>query len=189
MDPKWLGEFLFGYVFNYKLLEYENAEGEKLFFFNKNKSEVKQNRIRFEFFPVGNRDIRLGRFDLCYCFDFSFPELGKRSDIKTFWTSCKNLASCKKKFLSKYSSQKVSIARKYLKCSQESKKILSDFWKSEPLEVRQECLKSCLNPFFSSSFEEFENELVGIFLVEFQDLWPENSKYSFLLLDRLRKKS
>lgn len=57
------------------------------------------------------------------------------------------------------------------------------------LEMRQECFKYCLNSFFSYSFEEFEDELVGIFLVEFRDLCPENSKYSFWLLDRLRRKS
>ena len=107
IDPKEIGEFLFEYGFNFKVLEHENAEGEKLFFSNKNKYEVilvksnwnpqencfwngiaarcagcngkffyhllKQNRIRFEFFPVANRDIRLGKFDLCYCLDFSFP--------------------------------------------------------------------------------------------------------------------
>lgn len=59
---------------------------------------LKQNMIRFDSFPIANENIRLERFDLCYCFDFSFPKLGKRSDIKTF------LTSCKKKFLSKYPS-------------------------------------------------------------------------------------
>ena len=54
---------------------------------------LKQNIIRFESFPVANENVRLGRFDFCYCFDFSFSKLGKRSDIKTF------LTSCKKKFL------------------------------------------------------------------------------------------
>jgi hypothetical protein len=225
IDPKGIGEFLFGYGFNSKVLEHENAEGEKLFFSNKNKYEVilvksnwnpqencfwngiaarfpgcnseffyhllKQNRIRFEFFPVANRDIRLGRFDLCYCLDFSFPELGKRSDIKKF------LASCKKKFLSKYPSQKVSIARKYLKLTAPVRKKAKRYYRIYEkvnhlrfeLEMRQECFKYCLNSFLSYSFEEFEDELVGIFLVEFRDLCPENSKYSFWLLGRLRRKS
>ena len=57
------------------------------------------------------------------------------------------------------------------------------------LEIRQECFRYCLNSFLSYNFEEFEDELVRIFLVEFQDLCPENSKYSFWLLDRLRRKS
>ena len=225
LDPKGIGEFLFGYGFNSKVLEHENAEGEKLFFSNKNKYEVllvksnwnpqencfwngiaarfagcngkffyhllKQNRIRFEFFPVANRNIRLGRFDLCYWFDFSFPEFGKRSDIKTF------LASCKKKFLSKYPSQKVSIARKYLKLTAPVRKKAKRYYRIYEkvnhlrfeLEIRQECFKSCLNSFLSYNFEEFEDELVRIFLVEFRDLCPENSKYSFWLLGRLRRKS
>jgi hypothetical protein len=225
VDPKRIGEFLLGYGFNSKVLEHENAEGEKLFFNNKNKYEVilvksnwnpqenrfwngiavrfagcngkffyhlfKQNRIRFGLFPVAERDIRLGRLDLCYCFDFSLPELGKRSDIKNF------LASCKKKFLSKYPSQKVSIARKYLKLTAPVRKKAKRYYRIYEkanhlrfeLEMRQECLKYCLNSFFSYSFEEFEDELVGIFLAEFQDLCPEDSEYSFWLLDRLRRKS
>jgi hypothetical protein len=40
VDPKGIGEFLFGYGFNSKVLEHENAEGEKLFFSNKNKYDV-----------------------------------------------------------------------------------------------------------------------------------------------------
>jgi len=32
IDPKGIGEFLFEYGFNSKVLEHENAEGEKLFF-------------------------------------------------------------------------------------------------------------------------------------------------------------
>ena len=40
IDPKGIGEFLFEYGFNSKVLEHENAEGEKLFFSNKNKYEV-----------------------------------------------------------------------------------------------------------------------------------------------------
>lgn len=225
IDPKGIGEFLFGYGFNSKVLEHENAEGEKLFFSNKNKYEVilvksnwnpqencfwngiaarfagcngkffyhllKKNRIRFELFPVANRDIKLGRLDICYCFDFSFPELGERSDIKKF------LADCKKKFLSKYPSQKVSIARKYLKLTAPARKKAKRYYRIYEkvnhlrfeLEMRQECFKYCLNSFFSYSFEEFEDELVEIFLVEFQDLCPENSKYSLWLLDRLRRKS
>jgi len=225
IDPKGIGEFLFGYGFNSKVLEHENAEGEKLFFSNKNKYEVilvksnwnpqencfwngiaarfagcnskffyhllKKNRIRFELFPVANRDIKLGRLDICYCFDFSFPELGERSDIKKF------LADCKKKFLSKYPSQKVSIARKYLKLTAPVRKKAKRYYRIYEkvnhlrfeLEMRQECFKYCLNSFFSYSFEEFEDELVEIFLVEFQDLCPENSKYSLWLVDRLRRKS
>ena len=225
LDPKGIGEFLFEYGFNSQVLEHENAEGEKLFFSTKNKYEVllvksnwnpqencfwngiaarfagcngkffyhllKQNIIRFESFPVANGNIRLGRFDLCYCFDFSFPELGKRSDIKTF------LTSCKKKFLSKYPSQKVSIARKYLKLTAPVRKKAKRYYRIYEkvnhlrfeLEIRQECFRYCLNSFLSYNFEEFEDELVRIFLVEFQDLCPENSKYSFWLLDRLRKKS
>ena len=55
----------------------------------------------------------------------------------------------------------------------------------------QECFKYCLNSFFSYSFEEFEDKLVEIFLVEFRHLCPENSKYSLWLLDRrlIRKSS
>ena len=55
--------------------------------------------------------------------------------------------------------------------------------------MRQECFKSCLNYFFSYSFEEFEDELVKIFLVEFRNLCPENSTYSLWLLHRLKRKS
>lgn len=123
--------------------------------------------------------------------DFSFPELGKRSGIKKF------LANCKKKFLSNYPSQKVSIARKYLKLTAPVRKKAKRYYRIYEkvnhlrfeLEMRQECFKYCLNSFFSYSFEEFEDELVEIFLVEFLDLCPENSKYSFWLLDRLRRKS
>ena len=105
--------------------------------------------------------------------------------------------SCKKKFLSKYPSQKVSIARKSLKLTGPVRKKAKRYYRIYEkvnhlrfeLEMRQECFKYCLNSFLSYSFEEFEDELVGIFLVEFRDLCPENSKYSFWLLDRLRRKS
>ena len=225
LDAKGIGEFLFEYGFNSQVLEHENAEGEKLLFSTKNKYEVllvksnwnpqencfwngiaarfagcngkffynllKQNIIRFESFSVANKNIRLGRFDLWYCFDFSFPELGKISDIKTF------LTSCKKKFLNKYPSQKVSIARKYVKLTAPVRKKPKRYYRIYEkvnhlrfeLKIRQECFRYCLNSFLSYNFEEFEDELVRIFLVEFQDLCPENSKYSFWLLDRLRKKS
>jgi hypothetical protein len=213
------------YGFNFKVLEHEDAESEKLFFSNKNNYEVillksnynpkedrfwngivarfpscngkffynllKQNRIKFEFFPAAERDIRLGRLDLCYCFPFSVPELGKRSEIRKFFSNCK------KKFLSKYPWQKVSIARKSLKLTASVRKKAKRYYRiSEKLnhlrfelEMRQECFKYCLNSFFSYSFEEFEDELVGIFLVEFENLCPVDSKYSFWLLDRLRRKS
>jgi len=222
VDPKAIGEFLFLYGFNSKVLEHEDAESEKLFF-NKNYEVIliksyynpkedrfwngiiarfpsfngkyfynllKQNRIKFEFFPVADRDIRLGRLDLCYCFHFSLPELGKRSDIRKFFSNCK------KKFLSKHSSQKVSIARKSLKLTAPVRKKAKRYYRIYEkinhlrfeLEMRQECFKYCRNSFFSYSFEEFEDELLEIFLGEFEDLCPGDSKYSFWLVDRLRRK-
>lgn len=57
------------------------------------------------------------------------------------------------------------------------------------LEMRQGCLKNCRHSFFSYSFEEFEEELVEIFLGEFEDLCPGDSKYSFWLLNSLRRNS
>ena len=57
------------------------------------------------------------------------------------------------------------------------------------LEIRQESFKYCRNSFFSYNFKEFEDELVGIFLGEFEDLCLGDSKYSFWLLDGLRRKS
>nr|YP_010444102.1 hypothetical protein NQY21_pgp096 [Haramonas pauciplastida]UTE94988.1 hypothetical protein HaraPt_p079 [Haramonas pauciplastida] len=117
--------------------------------------------------------------------------MGERSDIKKF------LVNCKKNFLSKYPSQKVSIARKYLKLTAPVRKKAKRYYRIYgkmnhlrfELEMRQECFKYCLNSFFSYSFEEFEDELVEIFLVDFRDLCPENSTYSLWLLDRLIRKS
>lgn len=53
VDPKGIGEFLFSYGFNSKVLEHEDAESEKLFFDKKNNYEVIL--IKYNFNPKENR--------------------------------------------------------------------------------------------------------------------------------------
>lgn len=225
IDPKPIGEFLFGHGFNCKVLEEEEGKAEKLFFSKNNKYQVilikssynpeanrfwngikvrfpgsnakffynllKENKIKFDSFPGGGRVIRLGRFDLCYCFQFSVAELGKRSEVRKFFLNCKL------KFLKKYPDQKVSIARKSLKLTAPVRKKSKRYYRIYEkfhhlrfeLEMRQECFKYCGNSFFSYSFEEFEDELLKIFLAELEDLCPVDFNYSFWLLEMIRRNS
>lgn len=152
---------------------------------------LKQNKIKFESLPVEPNSIRLGRLDLCYCLYFCPPEIGKRSAILEFFMDCK------KKFEGKFPSQRVSIARKSLKLTAPMRKGAKRYYRIYEkinhlrfeLEMRQECFKYCRNSFFSYSFEEFEDTLVGLFIGEFKVLCPLDSAYSNWLLLILRKKS
>lgn len=151
---------------------------------------LKQNKIKFELFP--EQDIRLGRFDLCYSYDFLVPEFSRRSNIKIF------LNDCKKKYLQKYPLEKVKISDTktglILRASDRlgSAKFFRIYEKLKSLRFELEMKRKLIEPYqnslFSYSFEEFEDELVQVFYDKFSHLCLLDSNYSCWLLKSLRKK-
>lgn len=152
-------------------------------------SMLKEQTMKIQLFPLVQKNIELGRFDIHYnLFELSIYQT---TLIKEF------LENCKKKYLQKYPLEEVEIKRTkkgWLLKAKSRKKRQQHFRIYEKanslrfeLEMRKLFIESYQNSLFSGEFEALEHALSQVFYREFNALCILDSAYSNWLADGLRR--